>query len=128
MPASESQLHINLNKIEDWADCNDFKFPQSKTRFIFVGEWIFILFTFWFYMMTPFLSKKECNFLGISRESKLIFIPHIIKDLKKKYVKALYLMSCFNNDWVRDRAVLLQLYRAIVRSRSNYGYFILRSM
>ena len=71
MHAIERQLH--LNRIEDWADNNGFKFSQSK----------------------------------------------------KKFVKALNLLRVVsNNDWGGDRTVLLRLYRALVRSKLDYGCFI----
>ena len=72
----------------------------------------------------PIPVKKETKFLGILLDSKLTFVPHI-KGLKKKCVKALNLLRVVsNNDWGEDRTVLLRLYRALVRSKLDYGCLI----
>ena len=53
-----------------------------------------------------------------------MFVTHI-KVLRKKCVKALNLLRVFSNtDWVGDSAVLLQVYRALIRSKLDYGCFI----
>ena len=66
-------------------------------------------------MITPFL--------GILLDSKLIFVPHI-KGLKEKCVMALNLLRVVSNTdggggggGGGDRTVLLQLYRALIRSK-----------
>ena len=57
-------------------------------------------------------------------KKKLTFIPHI-KYLKKKCHKALQLLRVIaHTDWGADRAVLLKLYRSLVRSKLDYGCFI----
>ena len=72
----------------------------------------------------PIPVKKETEFLGILLDSKLTFVPHIM-GLKKKCVKALNLLRVVSRtDWGGDRIVLLRLYRALVRSKLDYGCFI----
>ena len=54
----------------------------------------------------------------------MTFVPHI-KGLEKKCIKALNLLRVVSStDWVGDRIVLLRLYRALVRSKLDYGCFI----
>ena len=56
MHAIERQLQLHLNRKEDWADNNGFKFSQSKTVCVhFVGEGVFIQTPTWYFMITPFL-------------------------------------------------------------------------
>ena len=72
----------------------------------------------------PIPVKRETKFLDILLDSKLTFVPHI-KGLKKKCVKALNLLHVVSStDWGGDRIVLLRLYRALVRSKLDYGCFI----
>ena len=55
---------------------------------------------------------------------KLTFVAHV-KGLKKKCIKALYLLSAVSNtDLVGDRTVLLRLCRAFIQSKSDNGCFI----
>ena len=98
MHAIERQLQLHLNRIEDWADKNGFKFSQSKTvcvhfcrRMGLHPDPYLILYD------NPILVKKETKFLGILLNSKLTFVPHI-KGLKKKCVKALNLRVVSNSD------------------------------
>ena len=91
MHAIERQLQLHLNRIEDWADNNGFKFSQSKTvcvhfcrrRGLHPDPYLVLC-------DNPIPVKKETKFLGILLDSKLTFVPHI-KGLKKKCIKALQL-------------------------------------
>ena len=125
MHAIERQLQLHLNRIEDWAENNGFKFSQSKTvcvhfcrrRGLHPDPYL-VLYD------NPIPVKKETKFLGILLDSKLTFVPHI-KGLKKKCIKALNLLRVVSStDWGGDRIVLLRLYRALVRSKLDYGCFI----
>ena len=124
MHAIERQLQLHLNRIEDWGDNNGFKFSQSKTvcvhfcrrRGLHPDPYL-VLYD------NPIPVKKETKFLGILLDSKLTFVPHI-KGLKKKCVKALNLLRVVSStDWGGDRIVLLHLYRALIRSKLDYGCF-----
>ena len=83
MHAIERQLQLYLNRIEDWADNNGFKFSQSKTvcvhfcrrRGLHPDPYL-VLYD------NPIPVKKETKFLGILLDSKLTFVPHI-KGLEK---------------------------------------------
>ena len=83
MHAIERQLQLHLNRIEDWADNNGFKFSQSKTVCVHFcrrrglhPDPFLVLYD------NPIPVKKETKFLGILLDSKLTFVPHI-KGLEK---------------------------------------------
>ena len=98
MQGIKGQLLLHLNRIDNWADNNGFKFYQSKTVYN---------------NLNPIPVKRETKFLGILLDSKLTFVPHI---------KAFNLLIVVSNTyWVENGTVLLQLYRALVHSKLDYN-------
>ena len=95
MATIERQLQQNLNKIENWATSNGFKFSKSKTQYVHFcqlckqhdGPDLHLY-------GSPIPVVEESKFLGILFDRKLRFIPHI-KYLKAKCLKALNLKSAF---------------------------------
>ena len=79
MPMIERQLQQNLNKIENWATNNGFKFSKSKT--VSCGDPVLNL-----YGSPPIPVVEESKFLGILFDRKLSFISKI-KYLKAKCLK-----------------------------------------
>ena len=62
--------------------------------------------------------------MGLLFDKKLSFIPHI-KALKAKCLKALDVFKVLSNtNWGGDRSVLLNLYRALFRSKLDYGSIV----
>jgi ribonuclease HI len=125
MHTIERKLQLCLNKLQNWANNNGFKFSDSKT----VGMHFCNL-------RGPhpdpdlFLGKKKIpivkttKFLGITLDSKFTFVPHI-RELKKKCLKALNILKVLSNtDWGADRDTLLLLYRSLIRSKLDYGSFL----
>ena len=91
MVTIESQLQQNLNKIENWATSNGFKFSESKTQCVYLCQLqkqhaapVLHLYG------SPILVVEESKFLDIFFDRKLSFIPNI-KFLKAKCLKALNL-------------------------------------
>ena len=91
MVTIESQMQHNLNKIENWASSNGFKFSESKTQCVHLcqlrkqhADPVLHLYG------SPTLFVEESKFLGIIFDRKLSFIPNI-KFLKAKCLKALNL-------------------------------------
>ena len=67
---------------------------------------------------------EEHKFLGIIFDKKLTFKPHI-KHLRSKCNKAIQLLRVIaHTDWGADKKNLLKLYRALIRSKLDYGAFI----
>ena len=82
MATIERQLQQNLNKIENWATSNGFKFSKSKTQCVHFCQLrkqhddpVLHLYG------SPIPVVEESKFLGILFDRKLSFIPHI------KYLK-----------------------------------------
>ena len=72
----------------------------------------------------PLPMVDQFKFLGVIFDKKLSFIPHI-KYLKTKCQKALNLLKVVSHmDWGADRDVLLRLYRALIRSKLDYGSIV----
>ena len=125
MATIERQLQQNLNKIENWATSNGFKFSKSKTQCVHFCQLrkqhddpVLHLYG------SPIPVVEESKFLGILFDRKLSFIPHI-KYLKAKCLKALNLLKVLSHtSWGVDRTTLLQLYRSLVRSKLDYGCII----
>ena len=62
--------------------------------------------------------------ISLIYDSKLSFIPHITS-LKSRCTKSLDLINVlFNTTWGADRKVLLRLYRALIRSKLDYGCIV----
>ena len=103
MHAIERQLQLHLNKIEDWADDNGFKFPLSKTVCVhFLSKEGSLSRSLLSIFDNPIPVKKETKFLAILLDSKLTFVPHI-KGLKNKCIKALNLLRVVSStDWGGD--------------------------
>jgi ribonuclease HI len=122
MHTIERQLQININKIQNWANTNGFKFSKSKTvcmhfcqlRRHHDGPNLTL-------EGTPIPVVEETKFLGIIFDRKLTFIPHL-KHLKAKCLKSLNLLKVIaHTDWGADRRVILSLYRTFIRSKLDYG-------
>ena len=121
----ERQLQQCLTRIEKWADRNGFRFSKTKTvcmhfcnlrklhpepELTLYGSAI------------PLVDQFK--FLGVIFDRKLSFIPHI-KYIKTKCQKALNLLKVVSHmDWGADRDVLLRLYRALIRSKLDYGSIV----
>ena len=73
---------------------------------------------------TQILIIGEAKFIALLLDSKLSFIPHITS-LKGRCTKSLDLINVVSNTtWETDRHVLLCLYRALIRSKSDYGCIV----
>ena len=74
MATIERQLQQNLNKIENWATSNGFKFSKSKNFFQLRKQHDDLVLHLY---GSPIPVVEESKFLGISFDRKLSFIPHI---------------------------------------------------
>ena len=125
MATIECQLQQILNKIENWATSNGFKFSKSKVQCVHFchlrkqhDDPVLHLYG------SPIPVVEESKFLGILFDKKLSFIPHI-KHLKAKCLKALKLLKVLSHtSWGADQITLLKLYPSLVRSKLDYGCII----
>ena len=121
----ERHLQRCLNKLQEWADTNGFKFSTSKTVCVhfcrlrkFHSDPQLLL------NGIPIPVVEEVKFLGIIFDKKLSFLPHL-RYLKNKCTKALNLLRVVaNTSWGADQQTLLHLYRSLVRSKLDYGSIV----
>ena len=125
MRTIERHLQQCINRIENWASHNGFKFSKSKTQCVHFCQLRKVHNDPELYLYGSLIPVVEdFKFLGILFDRKLSFIPHI-KYLKAKCLKTLNLLKVLSHtDWGADRTVLLQLYRSLIRSKLDYGSIV----
>ena len=125
MNSIERKLQLCLNKIQNWADTNGFKFSRTKTACVhFCNKRKHHDDPKLELDGSPIKVLKEVKFLGVIFDSKLNFVPHITM-LKEKCVKALDVIKVVaNTKWGADKNTLLHLYRSLIRSKLDYGCIV----
>ena len=125
MRTIERHLQQYLNKIENWALYNGFKFSKSKTQCVHFCQLRKLHDNPQLYLYGSLIPVvDEVKFLGVIFDRKLSFIPHI-KYVKAKCLKALNLLKVLSHtSWGADRTVLLHLYRSLIRSKLDYGAIV----
>ena len=118
----QRQLQCTLDKLQGWSDKNGFKFSKSKTVCVHFCQIRGL-------HPDPDLRLdgalipvvEQTRFLGLLFDRKLSFIPQI-KSLRLSCSNALNLIRVVSNcNWGGSSEVLLRLYRALVRSKLDYG-------
>ena len=121
----QRQLQMILNKIQEWADKNGFKFSQTKTVCVHFCNQRRI-------HDDPVLTLNgsdipladKTKFLGLTFDKKLNFKDHI-EFTRKKCVSPLNLLKVLAHfNWGADRKVLLQLFQSLIRSKIEYGLIV----
>ena len=90
MSIIERQLQLCLNKLQQWATDNGFRFSKTKTlcmhicqkRGLHLDPQLFL-------DKSPIPVVEETKFLGVIFDRKLSIIPHL-KYVKKKALKAIH--------------------------------------
>ena len=125
MRTIERHLQQCINRIEDWATNNGFKFSKSKTQCVHFCKLRRVHNDPVLYLYgSPIPVVEHSKFLGVIFDRKLSFIPHI-RYVKAKCLKALNLMKVLSNtSWGADRSTLLYLYRSLIRSKLDYGSIV----
>ena len=125
MSIIERQLQLCLNKLQQLATDNGFRFSKTKTlcmhicqkRGLHLDPQIFL-------DKSPVPVVEKTKFLGVIFDRKLSFIPHL-KYVKKKALKALNILTVIGNtEWGADRKVMIRLYRSLIRSKLDYGCIV----
>ena len=100
MRTIERQLQQNLDKIQNWATKNGFKFSKSKTQCVhFCRLRKHKKYPELYISGSKIIVVDETKFLGVTFDKKLSFLQHI-KMLKTKCIKALNLLKVLSNtDW-----------------------------
>ncbi|GFQ78429.1 putative RNA-directed DNA polymerase from transposon X-element [Trichonephila clavata] len=124
----ERQIQTTINNFTKWAEQNGFVFSAEKTvsvvfsqkRGVFPNPELFIC-------RSLIKVVKEFKFLGLIFDQSLRFHRHL-KDLKIRSAKALNTLKVLaNTRWGADRTSLLRLYRALIRSKLDYGSVVYSS-
>ena len=121
MSIIERQLQLCLNKLQQWATDNGFRFSKTKTLCMHICQKRdHLLDPQLFLDKSPIPVVEETKFLWVIFDRKLSFIPHL------KYVlKALNILNVIGNtEWGADRKVMLRLYRSLIRSKLDYGCIV----
>ena len=125
MSIIERQLQLCLNKLQQWATDNGFRFSKTKTLCMHICQKRGLHLDPQLFMdKSPILLVEETKFLGVIFDRKLSFIPHL-KYVKKKALKALNILKVIGNtEWGADRKVMLRLYRSLIRTKLDYGCIV----
>ena len=125
MSIIERRLQLCLNKLQQWATDNGFRFSKTKTVCMHICQKKGLhLDPQRFLDQCPIPVVEEIKFLGVIFDRRLSFIPHL-KYVKKKGLKALNILKVIgNSEWGADRKFMLRLYRSLVRSKLDYGCIV----
>ena len=124
-PGVQRHLQLCVNKVQQWAEENGFTFSTTKTKCIhfhnrrehFPDPEIRLA-------KSKIPAVTEAKFLGLIFDQKLTFRNHI-QHLKTSCQKALNILRVVaHTDWGADKKTLLHIYRALVRSKLDYGSII----
>lgn len=127
LPSLERRLQLAINRISEWATDRGFTLSQNKT----VGVYFHRTRTHAIPALTLnnrlIVFRPTANFLGITFDSKMTWKPHI-QTLKGDCLRRLdILKNISNSNWGADTVSMLRLYRALVRSKLDYGCVIYAS-
>lgn len=118
------RMQICLNRLDRWTEKTGFRFSTSKTEVL-----VFHRQRGLYEDPNPELYLKgarlkvvpEKKFLGVIFDQKLTFIPHI-KVLKARGLRALNILKIIvKNNVKTDSKLLLNIYRALIRSKLDYA-------
>ena len=125
MSIIERRLQLCLNKLQQWATDNGFRFSKTKTVCMHICQKKGLhLDPQLFLDQCPIPVVEETKFLGVIFDRRLSFVPHL-KYVKKKAIKALNILKIVGNtEWGADRKVMLRLYRSLIRSKLDYGCIV----
>jgi len=122
LPALERRMQLALKSVVKWSLEHGFTISKEKTvamhftklRGVFPEPELKI-------DNTRLKVVQETRFLGLVLDPKLSYIPHL-RSLREKAMKAMNVMKSVSHlAWGAERDTLLTLYRALIRSKIDYG-------
>ena len=125
LPTLGRRLQRAINSVERWATEHGFMFSAQKTTAVIFNPKrqrtappdLTIA-------AEPIAFSTEAKFLGMTFDHKLSWESHI-KLLKSICIRKLNLLKCLSKlSWGADRQTLLHIYRALIRSKLDYGCII----
>ena len=124
-PHLERSMQLCVDQVQKWITQNGFKFSVDKTVCVHFHRQRNLY-------QEPRITMNNKNikvsptakFLGLTFDNKLTFIPHI-RELRLCCQKALDILRVVGHtDWGADKTTLLRLYRALIRSKLDYGSIV----
>ena len=118
----ERRLQLAINKIGSWAESSGFTFSAPKTNCIHFHGLRNTQPPLKLLLNKQIIPNRESiKYLGMTLDFRLNWKLHI-KSLKLDCMKRLDLLKCLSHTtWGADRTTLLRVYRAIIRSKIDYG-------
>nr|BDT63038.1 MAG: hypothetical protein [Trachysalambria curvirostris nimavirus] len=117
----QNHMQTAVNQVSQWATYHGFKFSPNKSVAMHFRKRRGNFHPSLFLGANPLQFVEEVKFLGLTFDPRLTWVPHI-KNLKIKATKALGILRVLSHlSWGSDRTTLLRLYRALVRSKIDYG-------
>ncbi|XP_074028319.1 uncharacterized protein [Leptinotarsa decemlineata] len=116
----QSSLQKTINEIENWLFITGFQINTDKTKCIVFAKKKTTKPTLQL-LGNSIETVEKIRYLGMNIDDRLTWEYHI-KELITKSQNGLYLLKVLSNHhWGSDNKLLLLLYRALVRSRIDYG-------
>ena len=124
LESATRRMQTCLRKLDTWTEQTGFRFSTSKTEVV-----VFHRQRGLYEDPNPELYLRESKikvvtekkFLGLIFDQKLTWIPHII-NLKARAIRALNILKIIvKNNTKTETKLLLNIYRALVRSKLDYG-------
>jgi len=119
----QSELQKQLNKIVEWCDTWGFKINETKT--------VVVPFTKNQHIATDQIKvqingkelkiEKQAKFLGLIFDSQLTWKPHVEFLVGKCKTRINLMRNVSSQTWGASKKTLLTIYRALIRSRLEYG-------
>ena len=124
-PAMERQLQLAVTRLERWATLNGFRFSTAKTKAMHFcrsrGNCVGAPLR---HYGAAIPLDSSVRFLVPTMDSRLTYKEHF-KLLKEKYGKVLNVLKCVSRTtYGSDRATLLLLYSALLRSKLDYACIV----
>ncbi|GFW36022.1 putative RNA-directed DNA polymerase from transposon BS [Trichonephila clavipes] len=125
---AERHIQTTINNFTKWAEQSGFVFSTEKTvSVVFTRKCGVFLNPELFIGRSLINIVNEVKFLGLVFDQSLRFHRHL-KDLKIRSAKALNILKVLaNTRWGADRTSLVRLYRALIRSKLDYGSVVYSS-
>lgn len=121
----ERRLQGAVNKIESWATAHGLQFAPAKTVGIYFRSHHQSIHPPSITLYNEQVSfRVSAKFLGMTIDSGLSWKQHV-DTLKTDCIKRLQLLKCLSHKtWGSDRKTMLRVYRAVVRSKIDYGCIV----
>ena len=122
--ATQRKLQHTINRLEECSLKNGFTISKNKTVAMHLCPDKKCMDPGLKLDNNPIQFVKEAKFLGLIRDTKLTFEPHI-KYLKARCQNSMNLLKVLSRtEWGADRTTLLKLYRSLVRSKLDYNCIV----